>query len=90
MTQEQEKAKELVDKFKLSYNEKLSFSNVNHFNNAKQCAIICVNEIIISEPRTPSNVDWDDCGGTHKYYYEAQREEANLFWNKVLTEIEKL
>ena len=57
---------------------------------AKQCALIAVDEIIKSEPRSPSDVDWDDCGGTHQYYYEAQREDANKYWLEVKQEIEKL
>jgi hypothetical protein len=57
---------------------------------AKQCALIAVDEIINSEPRNPSNVDWDDCGGTHEYYYEAQREEADKYWREVKQEIENL
>ena len=73
-----EKAVELVDKFKISYNEKLSFSNVNHFNNAKQCAIICVNEIL-----SASTIKLSDTG-SGKFVY------IDEYWNKVLTEIEKL
>ena len=57
---------------------------------AKECALRAVDEIIKSEPRYPSDVDWDDAGGTHQYYYEAQREEANKFWQEVEQEIEKL
>lgn len=56
----------------------------------KQCALIAVDEIIKSEPRSPSDVDWDDCGGTHQYYYEAQREDADNYWEEVKKEIEKL
>jgi hypothetical protein len=58
--------------------------------NAKKCALIAVEEMLKSEPRSPSNVDWDDVGGTHQYYYEAQREEANKFWQEVKQELEKL
>ena len=57
---------------------------------AKQCALIAVDEIIESSPRYPSDVDWDDCGATHQYYYEEQREEAAKFWKEVKQEIEKL
>lgn len=57
---------------------------------AKQCALIVVNEIIESEPRYPNDVDWDDVGATHQYYYEAQREEALNYWQEVKQEIEKL
>lgn len=57
---------------------------------AKQCAIIALDEIIKSEPRYPNDVDWDDVGATHQYYYEAQREEALNYWKQVKQEIEKL
>ena len=57
---------------------------------AKQCAIIALDEIIKSEPRYPNDVDWDDVGATHQYYYEAQREEALNYWQEVKQEIEKL
>ena len=56
----------------------------------KQCALIAVDEIIDSSPRYPSDVDWDDCGATHQYYYEEQIEEALKFWKEVKQEIEKL
>lgn len=57
---------------------------------AKQCAIIAVDEIIESGPRYPNDVDWDDVGATHQYYYEAQHEEALNYWKQVKQEIEKL
>ena len=57
---------------------------------AKQCALIAVDEIIKSEPRYPNDVDWDDVGATHQYYYEAQHEEALNYWKQVKQEIEKL
>jgi hypothetical protein len=57
---------------------------------AKEYALIAVDQILESEPRWPSNVDWDDCGATHQYYYEAQTEEADNYWQEVKKEIEKL
>ena len=82
-----EKAKELVTMFssKLPW-----YSQKDNLNKSKQCAIIAVDEILNAEPRCPSDVDWDDVGGTHQYYYEAQREEAEKFWQEVKQEIEKL
>lgn len=81
MTQK-EKAKELLDKY--------FWKAVQTKKQAKQCALIAVDEILNAEPRCPSDVDWDDVGGTHQYYYEAQREEAEKFWQEVKKEIEKL
>ena len=57
---------------------------------AKQCAIIALDEIIKSEPRYPNDVDWDDVGATHQYYYEAQHEEALNYWKQVKQEIKLL
>jgi hypothetical protein len=83
-----EKAIQLVDNFRLNVLD-YEGSGLNSFK-AKQCAIIAVDEIIKSEPRYPSDVDWDDVGGTHQYYYEAQREDALEYWKEVKQEIEKL
>jgi hypothetical protein len=83
-----EQAKELFEEFRELI---LSFLTDNMKDrNAKNCASKAVDEIIKSEPRSPSNVDWDDVGGTHQYYYEAQREEALIYWQEVKREIEKL
>ena len=57
---------------------------------AKKCALFVVEEILNSNPRYPNNVDWDDAGGTHAYYYEAQFEESEKYWNEVKQEIQKL
>ena len=76
-----DKAKELYEKY----------CNMNsHCDNAKECALIAIDEIIKSGPRYPNEVDWDDAGGAHQYYYEAQREEADKYWKEVKQEIEKL
>ncbi len=94
-----EKAEELHNMFNdvIPMDARISDSveEVNHMlirdhNATKECALIAVKEMILAEPRFPNNVDWDDVGGTHQYYYEAEREEANKYWNEVLTEIEKL
>jgi hypothetical protein len=89
----EEKAQELVDKY-----QKLDIEIGGQYDgfltmkihDAKQCALIAVDEIIKSEPRYPSNVDWDDVGGTHQYYYEAQRGDAEKYWEEVKSEIEAL
>jgi hypothetical protein len=85
-----DKAKELVHSFLIA-----SFGTIEEYVPvpyvfAKQCAIIACQEIINSEPTSPSNVDWDDVGGTHQYYYEAQKEEALKYYQQVKTEIENL
>jgi hypothetical protein len=50
---------------------------------AKLSALIAVDEIINSRPLEPNNADWDDCGATHKYWYDAQKEEALKYWQEV-------
>ena len=83
-----EKAVELYNKYEQLGKDFTRGVSIAEF--AKQCALIAVDEIIKSEPRCPSDVDWDDVGGTHQYYYEAQREDANKYWMEVKQEIEKL
>ena len=60
------------------------------YRNAIIHAIITVNEILKSTPLYPSDVDWDDAGGTHKYYHDAQRDEAKNYWQEVKRELELL
>jgi hypothetical protein len=84
-----EKAKELlVNFYDIDVENPLEYGI--EWKMAKQCALIAVDEILRSEPRSPSDIDWDDVGGTHQYYYEAQREEADNYWQEVKQEIEKL
>lgn len=79
-----EKAEELIGKF-----TKLDIE-VGGVHDAKECALILVDEIIATQPSYPSNVDWDDVGATHQYFYEAQREEAEAFWLSVKSELNAL
>lgn len=85
-----DKAKELMAKFMAIKSTKLSDFSVIYSPVAKLCALIAVDYIIDSSPRFPNDTDWDDCGATHQYYYEAQREEAEKYWKEVKQEIEKL
>ena len=84
----QQKAYHLIERFIPQIICKIDQEEV--FNKAKEYTLIAVDEIIDSSQRYPSNVDWDDCGATHQYYYEEQREEALKFWKEVKQEIEKL
>jgi hypothetical protein len=54
---------------------------------AKKCG---VDEIINSSPLEPNFADWDDCGGEHRYWYDAQKTQAFHYWQEVKKEIEKL
>ena len=66
-----DKAQSLVNQF---YPLTATFNN----SQAKQCAIICVNEIL-----SASTIKLSDTG-SGKFVY------IDEYWNKVLTEIEKL
>ncbi len=85
-----EKAEELVNKYIGLNSGKLSDYSRIEFPTAKQCALIAVDEILNSGPLDPNYVDWDDCGATHQYWYEAQKEEALEFWNNVKSELQSL
>ena len=82
-----EKAKELYSKFEDSIT---GLEGYEWWESAKQCALIAVDEILKSKPLYPNEVDWDDCGATHIHYHNAQREEADKFWQEVKKEIELL
>lgn len=72
----EKKAKKLVEKF----NEFLPHSYIQN-EYAKQCSLICVNEII-SEVKNGRKMDWILERKEGREYVE--------YWNKVKTEIEKL
>ena len=70
-----QKAKELVEKYK-------EFTEDNHaerYCNAKQCAIICVDEILNSNP------SYDDYGGDGWKIIDNTE-----YWQEVKNEIQKL
>jgi len=76
-----EKASELIVDFQLK-------CKTLDYQEAKQCALIAVEEILNARPLDPNYVDWDDCGAAHQYWYEAQKEEALEFWNDVKSELQ--
>jgi hypothetical protein len=79
-----EKAKELVEKYDstLTYLESKS--------KAKQCALIAVDEIILSAPFEPVDTDWDEAGSSAQYWYPQKLEDSAKWWGEVKQEIEKL
>lgn len=86
-----EKAKELVKKtHPLTYTAVHSHNTTGEYYDAKKISLMFVNEIINSNPLEPTDVDWDDSGGTHQYWYESRQEKAMIFWQEVKQEIEKL
>ena len=72
-----EKAKELVDKFRLHVLEKDFFGDSVEHDNAKQCALIAVDEILASKPNE-----------VYKIY--STWIPASTYWIEVKTQIEKL
>ena len=52
MKPEEKKAKELVEKF---YGASVQVESIGNYGPAKECAILCVEEIIASNPRQPEN-----------------------------------
>ena len=94
MTQSpKEKAEELLYRFSTPVNV---FDELEGWlihldsSKAKGHAFIAVDEIINSSPLEPNFADWDDCGGEHRYFYDAQKTHALHFWQEVKQEIEKL
>jgi hypothetical protein len=82
-----EKADELVLRYLRINNNTKEWFNLHI---AKKCALIAVDEIINSSPLEPNFADWDDCGGEHRYWYDAQKTQAFHYWQEVKKEIEKL
>jgi hypothetical protein len=76
-----DKAEELVYKF---MDKRISWKQ------SKLCVLISVDEIINSTPSEPNFADWDDCGGEHRYFYDAQKTHAHHYWQEVKQELEKL
>jgi hypothetical protein len=72
-----EKAKELVDKFRLHVLEKDFFGDSVEHDNAKQCALIAVDEILASKP-------------SEVYKVYSTWIPASTYWINVKEQIEKL
>jgi len=87
-----EKADELIDKMYYigRYVDKEDYNPAMAWDRAKQCALMAVEEILSARPLDPNHADWDDCGATHQYWYEAQKDEALEFWNNVKSELQSL
>ena len=77
-----EKAKELVDKYLA-----IQFGDFPT-TEAKQCALIAVEEILQCEATEPSDTDWDDCGSTAQYYWPQKKVDAGKFWGDVKSELQ--
>lgn len=76
-----EKAAELI------VNYQLKCKSLN-YDEAKQCALIAVEEILHCEATEPSDTDWDDCGATAQYYWPQKKVDAGKFWGDVKSELQ--
>ena len=81
MTQEQEKAIHLVRKFETAIVEELIGGDKTYKYTAKQCAIICVEEI----KSEIANNQVDNSKESQSHMWDRLN-----YWQQVLTEIEKL
>jgi hypothetical protein len=82
-----EKAEELVLKFLRIDNDTKEWF---HVGLAKQCALIAVDEIILSAPFEPADTDWDEAGSSAQYWYPQKLEDSGKWWAEVKQELEKL
>jgi hypothetical protein len=78
-----EKASELIVVFQLK-------CKTLDYQEAKQCALIAVEEILHCEATEPSDTDWDDCGATAQYYWPQKKVDAGKFWGDVKSELQSL
>mgnify|MGYP007049626331 CR=1 FL=1 len=78
-----EKAKELVDKFRLHVLEKDFFGDSVEHDNAKQCALIAVDEML-NNGNLESQLIQAKYRGKEPYSFELE------YWQEVKQEIEKL
>ena len=76
-----EKASELI------VNYQLQCKSLD-YQQAKQCALIAVEEILHCEATEPSNTDWDECGATAQYYWPQKKVDAGKFWGDVKSELQ--
>jgi hypothetical protein len=60
------------------------------WHESKQCALIAVNEILLSSPFEPVDTDWDEAGGSALYWYPQKLKDSAKWWSEVKQEIELL
>ena len=83
-----EKAEELVYRFMQPIDGLHKYPMC--FDTAKQCALIAVDEIILSAPFEPVDTDWDEAGASAQYWYPQKLEDSAKWWGEVKQEIELL
>jgi hypothetical protein len=83
-----EKANELISKFVTIELSQLSdLVDGIRISLAKKSALILINELLEATPINPTDTDWDDCGESHKYWYEQRKIDAAIYWNEVKIEV---
>lgn len=76
-----EKAEELVSKY---------YFLVGSLFEQKECAMLTVDEIILSAPFEPADTDWDEAGSSAQYWYPQKLEDSAKWWAEVKKEIENM
>lgn len=83
-----EKANQLISKFTTIEMSQLSdLVDGIRISLAKKSALILIDELLESTPLEPTDTDWNDCGATHKYWYEQRKIDAGIYWCEVKSEI---
>lgn len=91
-----EKAKELMDKISVQTYSYQPYAGARYnveeigYEAGKKCALILVDEIILSAPFEPVDTDWDEAGSSAQYWYPQKLEDSAKWWGEVKQEIEKL
>ena len=86
-----EKAEELLNKYTIA--TWIKFDEIKHLTTiptAKECALIAVDEIILSAPFEPVDTDWDEAGASAQYWYPQKLEDSAKWWGAVKQEINNL
>ena len=83
-----EKAQELVNKY-IALTDGWVYGRSN-WEHKKKCALIAVDEIILSAPFEPVDTDWDEAGSSAQYWYPQKLEDSGKWWGAVKQELEKL
>jgi hypothetical protein len=96
LTPQQKKARELVEKMSSQTYSYQPYAGARYnvdeigLEAGKKCALIAVDEIILSAPFEPVDTDWDEAGSSAQYWYPQKLEDSAKWWAEVKEEINKL
>ena len=91
-----EKAIELVDMMSKQTYQYQEYAGARYttseigYEGGKKCALLCVEEIILSAPFEPVDTDWDEAGSSAQYWYPQKLEDSAKWWAEVKNEITNL